>query len=220
MSEVDRPQIVITGGHGGLAQAIAARFSEGGWCVASPDRKELDVSNGNAVATYFTHHAPDLLICNAGVIRDALIARLDPVDWQHVIDVNFHGARRCALAAVNAMRIRECGHVMFISSYSAIHPPPGQSAYAAAKAALLGLTRDLAIEVGRDGVRVNAILPGFLETPMTADVSETRRNIVKSDHALGRFNTPGAVAAFIWHLHHELPHTSGQTFQLDSRPGH
>jgi len=217
MSDPQHPQLIITGGHGGLARAISQRFSTGGWDVRAPDRDELDVTNTSSVATYFTYLDPDLLICNAGVVRDAPIARLDPADWQHVINVNLHGARRCAAAVLSEMRGRRRGHIIFISSYSALHPPIGQTAYATAKAALLGITQDLAIEVGSCGVRVNAILPGFLETPMTAAVSMQRKMEVRSNHALGRFNTPEAVSAFIWHLHHELPHTSGQTFQLDSR---
>jgi len=217
MNDTRQRQLIISGGHGGLARAINARFAAGGWDVRAPGRDELDVTDANAVSSFFSHHHPDLLICGAGVIRDAPIARLDPADWQHVINVNFHGARRCAAAVLSEMRNRGCGHIIFVSSHSALHPAVGQAAYATAKAALLGITRDLAIEAGSYGVRVNAILPGFLETPMTSTVSGIRRKTVRSDHALGRFNTVEAVASFIWHLHQELPHTSGQTFQLDSR---
>lgn len=92
-------------------------------------------------------------------------------------------------------------------------------AYATAKAALLGLTTALADEHGPSGLRVNAILPGFLETKMTRAVSGKRKSEVLENHALGRFNTPDAVAAFIFHLQEDLPHTSGRIFQLDSRPG-
>jgi len=217
MSASKQPTLVITGGEGDLARAIGARFNEGDWQVKSPGRRELDVTKPNDVRTYFSHHHPDLLICNAGIIRDAPIAKLDQADWQHVIDVNFHGARRCAIATLEAMLERGSGHILFISSNSAIHPPPGQSAYATAKAALLGITRQLAIEAGPKIIRVNAILPGFLDTEMTSTVSDLRREVIRSAHALGRFNTADAVARFIWHLHHDLPHTSGQIFQLDSR---
>lgn len=219
MSDTRPPEIVITGGRGGLARTIANRFTEGGWNALAPGRDELDVTDTTTVARYFAEHQPTLLICNAGVIRDAPIARLAAADWQHVVDVNFHGARRCATAALSNMIRKKSSHIIFISSHSALHPPAGQAAYAAAKAALLGLTRDLATEAGHCGVRVNAILPGFLETPMTANISARRRDAVRTAHTLGRFNTPPAVASFIWHLHHDLPHTSAQTFQLDSRVG-
>jgi 3-oxoacyl-[acyl-carrier protein] reductase len=217
MTASKQPTLVITGGHGDLARAISTRFSIDNWYVAAPGRGDLDVTRPDAVTAYFAHQHPDLLICNAGVIRDAPIAKLTESDWQHVIEVNFHGARRCAIAAIKRMRSRQSGHIIFISSNSAIHPPPGQAAYAAAKAALFGLTRGLAIEAGPSGIRINGMLPGFLETKMTSTVSDARRDAVRSTHTLDRFNTPDAVAQFIWHLHHDLPHTSGQIFQLDSR---
>lgn len=212
-------QILVTGGNGGLARAIAARFADGGWSVDAPGRKELDVTDAAAVTAYFAARVPDLLVCNAGVVRDMPLARLGEGDWRHLVDVNFHGARRCAVACLDAMMARGRGHVVFISSQSAVHPPAGQAAYAAAKAALLGLAQGMAGEVGANGIRVNAVLPGFLETPMTENVTDARRSEILAAHSLGRFNTPAAVAAFLWHLHHDLPHTSGQVFQLDSRVG-
>ena len=109
------------------------------------------------------------------------------------------------------------GHLVFISSYSALHPPLGQAAYAAAKAGLLGLAKSLARELGPAGIRVNTILPGLLDTPMTAALPEERREQVRRDHLLDRFNTAEAAAQFLVHLHDRLPHTSGQVFQLDSR---
>ena len=212
-------EIVITGGNGGLAKVIAARFADGGWRVDAPVRDALDVTNAVAVQTHFAHRTPDLLVCNAGITRDKPLARLAASDWQDVMDVNFHGARRCVAACLDAMIARGSGHVVFISSFSALYPPVGQAAYAAAKAALIGLAEDLANEVGRHGIRVNVVLPGFLETPMTLDVSPARRAEILAAHTLGRFNTPDAVAAFLWHLHYDLPHTSGQVFRLDSRVG-
>jgi 3-oxoacyl-[acyl-carrier protein] reductase len=217
---MNRPQeIIITGGNGGLARAIAARFADGGWRVDAPGRAVLDVTDTEAVRSYFANRAPDLLVCNAGVTRDMPLARLAASDWQNVMDVNFHGARRCAAACLAAMVARGGGHVVFLSSFSALHPPAGQAAYAVAKAALIGLAQELASEVGGHGIRVNVVLPGFLETPMTREVSTARRAEILAAHTLGRFNTPKAVAAFLWHLHHDLPHTSGQVFQLDSRVG-
>jgi 3-oxoacyl-[acyl-carrier protein] reductase len=115
------------------------------------------------------------------------------------------------------MLARGCGHVIFVSSFSAVHPPPGLAAYATAKAALLGLTRDLAGRCGSRNIRVNSVLPGFLETRMTHNVTAKRRAAVLAEHVLGTFNTPAAVAGFLHFLHHRLPHTSGQVFQLDSR---
>lgn len=211
-------RVVITGGQGSLASTVAETLRGHGWMVDAPGRPELDVASEESVRRYFDGRKTDLLICNAGITRDSPLARLDHETWDDVWSVNFRGAARCILAALPGMRDSLSGHVILISSRSALHPPVGQTAYAASKAAMLGLIDDLAPGLGGDGIRINAILPGFLETRMTAGVTETRKAAVLAEHALGRFNTCLAVARFIRFLHEELPHTSGQTFQLDSRP--
>lgn len=208
---------VITGGTGGLGRAIAATFQTPDWTVKALGRRDFDLRDETAIAGYFRNCEVDLLVCAAGLIRDAPFARLDDHNWEETYAVNFTAARLCAEAVVPRMIERGNGHLIFVSSQSAIHPPVGQAAYATAKAALLGLTHDLARRHGPHNIRVNAILPGFLETSMTATVTEKRRTEILAAHALGRFNTPQAVASFIHFLHHSLPHTSGQIFQLDSR---
>ncbi|MGL5019659.1 MAG: SDR family NAD(P)-dependent oxidoreductase, partial [Luteolibacter sp.] len=157
-------------------------------------------------------------ICAAGTLRDAPLARMDESMWDEVFSVNFTAAAACAAAVMPRMIQQGRGHIIFISSYSALHPPIGQTAYATAKAALLGLTESLAQENGPHGIRINTILPGFLETRMTSTVSAVRKTEILNDHVLGRFNTPAAVAKFIRFLHEHLPETSGQVFQLDNRP--
>ena len=209
--------VVITGGSGGLGRAIVEVFSEDSWQIAAPTRAELDVTNPSGIRSYFESRPVDLLVCAAGIIRDAPLARLDESAWDEVVAVNYQGAAACASAVLPAMIARGRGHIVFISSYSALHPPVGQLAYATAKAALIGLTASLAKEHGAHGIRVNAILPGYLETPMTGTVSERRKKEILNDHSLRRFNTPSATAKLIRFLQENLPHTSGQVFQLDSR---
>ena len=209
--------LVITGGNGGLARAIISAFTSPEWKIAAPSHAELDVTDSGAIQRFFESRSVDLLVCAAGVTRDGLLPATDESAWDQVIAVNYQGAADCARATLEPMIARGTGHIIFISSYSAIHPPAGQTAYATAKASLLGLTQSLSREAGRHGVRVNAILPGFLETGMTRSVSARRKAEVLASHSLGRLNTPAAVAGFIRFLHEELPHTSGQTFQLDSR---
>ena len=213
-----RETILVTGGQGGLGQAIAAAFAAAGCDVLAPGRDALDVANTGSIDGFFRDlKSLDLLVCNAGTLADAPLARLTEESWDRVLDANLHGTFRCARAASRLMLKARRGHLVFISSFSALHPPAGQAAYAAAKAGLLGLARSLAKELGPANLRANAILPGFLETPMTRDLPAARRNEIRRAHALGRFNTPEAVAAFLVHLHRDLPHTSGQVFQLDSR---
>lgn len=210
-------QVVITGGTGSLGRAIAAAFESAAWSVAAPGHRELDVRDEAAVRRFFHHRPVDLLVCAAGIIRDAPLLRTAESTWDEIWEVNFTGAARCAVAAMPGMLAQQAGHIIFIASHSALHPPAGQAAYAAAKAALLGLTGDLATRHGPSNIRINAVLPGFLETPMTEAVTRRRRAEILAAHSLARFNTCRETAAFIAFLHHHLPHTSGQAFQLDSR---
>lgn len=209
--------MVITGGTGSIGRAVAEAFQDPDWSVEAPGSRELDVTDESAIRSFFQHREVDLLVCAAGIIRDAPCLKLTEAAWDETWAVNFRGARLCAEAVLPGMIANGEGHIVFISSFSALHPPVGQAAYAAAKAALLGLTTDLAVRHGPSNIRVNAVLPGFLETKMTEQVPDTRRKAIHEAHVLKRFNTCQEGAAFIRFLHLELPHTSGQTFQLDSR---
>ena len=209
--------VVITGGAGFFGQAIASTLQSSDGSVAAPGKQELDVSDEAMVCRYFKHRQVDLLVCAAGITRDAPLARLTEAAWNEIWTVNFQGAVRCVEAVLPNMLVKKSGHIIFISSYSALHPWIGQAAYAAAKAALLGLVVDLAARYGSSNIRVNAILPGFMETRMTENVTKQRRAEILAAHTLGRFNTLHEAAGFTRFLHDHMPHTSGQVFQLDSR---
>lgn len=210
---------VITGGEGDLAKSIGAELQQTGFDVVAPGRGELDVSNAASVKAFFANMKHiDLLVNNAGVCRDASVAKMTEADFDHVIDVNLKGAFLVSQAAVKLMSKQRHGHIVNIGSYSALSGPAGQTNYAAAKAGLIGLTQSLAKEYGARNVRVNCVLPGFLETKMTRHLLEdaTFRESLSSTHALGRLNTPEDVARFIVFLQ-TMENVSGQVFQLDSR---
>jgi 3-oxoacyl-[acyl-carrier protein] reductase len=207
----------ITGGTGSLGREIAKVLRPSFCSVHAPGSGELDVRDRAAVRDYFHSKHVDLLVCAAGFSRDVRLPRLSEATWDETWAVNCRGAIECARAVLPGMVHRASGHIVFISSQSAIHPPAGQVAYASAKAALLDAVRDFSRVYGGSNVRVNAVLPGFMETRMTETVTALRRDEILASHALGRFNTPVQVANFIRFLHDELPHTSGQVFQLDSR---
>jgi 3-oxoacyl-[acyl-carrier protein] reductase len=213
----DRQHVVITGGTGSLGRAVAQAFVVEGCQVESPGSQELDVGIAKDVKEYFRERRVDLLVCAAGIVRDASLARLSETSWNEIWKINYEGSLMCAEAVVGGMAARGHGHIVFISSFSALHPPPGQIAYASAKASLLGLVSDLAVRHGTSNIRINAVLPGFLETPMTASVTQQRRAEVLDMHTLGRLSTCENAAKFIRFLHQEMPDTSGQVFQLDSR---
>lgn len=213
-------QALITGGEGELAQAMSDVLRVAGMEVLCPGRGEMDVRDEVSVGEYFSGVGElDLLVCNAGMADDALLMKMDEVCWDGVMETNLRGAFLTAKAAAKLMMRQRGrgGHIVFVSSYSAFHPPLGQANYGAAKAALKGLALSMAKELGGRDIRVNVVVPGFMETRMTEEVSGARREAVMGDHALGEFNTVEAVGKFLRCLHFDMVHTSGQVFNLDSR---
>jgi len=211
-------QALITGGQGELAQAVAGSLTEAGMAVHSPGRDELDVRDEVSVADYFSKiENLDLLVCNAGITDDHLLLKMSEQSWDAVMETNLKGAFLTAKAAAKIMIKQKRGHIVFISSYSAFHPPAGQANYAAAKAALTGLAKSLAQELGGRNIRVNVVVPGFMETKMTQELSEEVRSATQEKHTLSEFNTAEATGKFLRCLHLDMQHTSGQVFNLDSR---
>jgi 3-oxoacyl-[acyl-carrier protein] reductase len=213
-------QALITGGQGELAQAIAGSLTEAGMAVHSPGKGELDVRDEMGVADYFsTIENLGLLVCNAGITDDHLLLKMPEQSWDAVMETNLKGAFLAARAAAKVMMKQRPrgGHIVFISSYSAFHPPAGQANYATAKSALIGLAKSLAQELGGRNIRVNVVVPGFMETKMTKDLSEEVHRSTKQKHTLSEFNTAEATGKFLRCLHLEMKHTSGQVFNLDSR---
>lgn len=209
--------ILISGGEGGLARALRREFSGGGHEVEAPGRREMDVRDEAGVEAWFSRlERLDVLIANAGRTRDGVMAAMSGDDFSEVLDVNLRGAFLCARAALKLMVRQKRGHIILIGSRAARGGTRGQSAYAAAKAGLVGLAQSVAREYGGRNVRCNVVLPGFLETPMTAAMKAERREAVRAEHALGRFNTVENAARFIAFLA-DLNHVSGQVFTLDSR---
>lgn len=212
---------VVTGGEGELGAAIASELRSSGYIVHAPGRDVLDVTSADAIEAYFRAPALEpleLLVNNAGIARDGLVARMSDEDWSAVMAVNLRGVFLASRAAARIMVRRRRGHIVNIGSFSALDGPPGQANYAAAKAGLIGFSKALATELGPRNIRVNTVLPGFLQTKFTRDVGEARRREILSRHALGRFNSVGDAAAFVAFLH-RMENVSGQVFQLDSRTG-
>jgi 3-oxoacyl-[acyl-carrier protein] reductase len=158
----------------------------------------------------------DALVNNAGMTADKSLPQLSEADWDRVLDVNLKGAFSCSQAVLRAMMQQRAGHILNIASFVARVGRAGQANYAAAKAGLIGLTEALAIEVGSRNVRVNAILPGILATPMTARLAADQRQRLAGENALGRINDVEEVARFVVFLA-GTQNISGQVFQLDSR---
>ncbi len=227
---------IITGAAGGLGQALVSEFAAQGWRVAAGWHRAaiqpqsdhiwplpLDVTDCSSV-----EHAVgqilerwgrvDLLINNAGCTADQLAWQISEEDWQRVLDVNLKGAFLCSQAVLRPMMKQRAGQIINLASFAGRHGARGQASYAAAKAGLLGLTESLAKEVGSRNIRVNAILPGVLPTPMTAKMTAEQLAAFAGANALGRLNSLAEVARFIAFLA-STENISGQLFQLDSRIG-
>jgi NAD(P)-dependent dehydrogenase (short-subunit alcohol dehydrogenase family) len=208
---------VITGGQGDLAQAIAQALPSDRYTILTPSRAELDVRSRDSVRSYFAAVPQvDLLINNAGLCDDALMLQLTDSAWQAVLDTNLKGAFLTSQAALKSMLRRRQGHILNVGSYAARRGPAGQANYAAAKAGLIALTQSLAREVGSRNVRVNCVLPGWMETKFTARVTAAKTAQALEEHVLGRFNTVNEAARAIVFLD-TLENMSGQVIQLDSR---
>ncbi|HSH17462.1 MAG TPA: SDR family NAD(P)-dependent oxidoreductase [Verrucomicrobiae bacterium] len=229
--------VLITGAAGGLGRALTDAFLTAGWRVAAGQHHadvhqptatlrplKLDVTNAAQVKAAVAEVTAawgriDVLINNAGLTADGAIASLTVEDWQRVLDVNLKGAFLCSQAVLQPMMFdQRDGHIVNLSSFAAKNGHAGQANYVAAKAGLIGLTQSLAKEAGKRNVRVNAIFPGILETPMTAHLTPEQRKSLAGANALGRSTTLEEVAAFVVHLA-GMKNVSGQVFQLDSRIG-
>ena len=201
---------LVTGGNRGIGLAIARGLREAGHDVIvgsrSGDAPEglaavaLDVTSTEsvdaAVDRVEAEHGPvGVLVANAGITRDTLLVRLDDADLEAVIQANLVGAIRCARRVARGMIKAREGRIIFLSSVVWALGSAGQVNYAAAKAGLIGAGRSLARELGSRGITTNVIAPGFIDTDMTAALSEEQRAAILSQIPAGRYGTVEEVAA-------------------------
>lgn len=139
----------------------------------------------------------DVLVNNAGITKDGLLVRMKEQDWDIVLDINLKGVFRCTQIAAKAMMKQRYGRIINISSVVGVTGNPGQANYSASKAGLIGLTKTTARELATRGITVNAIAPGFIETDMTAALSEKARDAMLSQVPLGRAGQPEDIAAVV-----------------------
>ena len=200
-----------------LAALVAEIESAGGTALAVP----LDVADPAQVKTGFQQLLAkfgklDILVNNAAITRDTLALRMKLEDWDAVLRTNLTGAHLCIQQALGAMLKQRSGRIINITSVVAQTGNAGQANYVASKAGLIGLTRAIAVEVASRNITVNAVAPGFIDTPMTAPLSQELKDKMKSMIPLARFGTDSDVAAAIVFLaSDEAAYITGQVLDVN-----
>jgi 3-oxoacyl-[acyl-carrier protein] reductase len=200
-----------------LAALVTEIESAGGTALAVP----LDVADPAQVKTAFQQILTkfgklDILVNNAAITRDTLALRMKLEDWDAVLRTNLTGAHLCIQQALGAMLKQRSGRIINISSVVAQTGNAGQANYVASKAGLIGLTRAIAVEVASRNITVNAVAPGFIDTPMTAPLSQGLKDKMKSMIPLGRFGTEADIAAAIIFLaSDEAAYITGQVLDVN-----
>lgn len=221
MKKLNNQVAVITGGADGIGKAAVKRFSEEGakviiWDmnetkgmetaaaltaegaevsfmkVNTADFKVVEAATNEVINTF---GKIDILVNNAGITRDSTLKKMTTEQWQSVIDVNLTGVFNCTKCVAAFMTEKNYGRIINTSSVVALYGNFGQTNYVATKAALIGMTKTLAKELGRKGITVNAVAPGFIATEMVKKMPENVLAGMRDKTPVGRLGEPEDIAA-------------------------
>ncbi|MDX1490013.1 MAG: 3-oxoacyl-ACP reductase FabG [Pseudohongiellaceae bacterium] len=221
MSSESKKIALVTGASRGIGKAIAIELgrqglivigtatTEGGAQAISEYLKEssidgkglcLNVADKDSVAAALStieseFGTPQILVNNAGITKDNLLMRMKEEEWDDVIDTNLNSLYRLCKAVLKGMTKSRWGRIINVSSVVASSGNPGQTNYAASKAAIEGFSRSLAREIGSRGITVNSIAPGFIDTDMTRALGEKQIDALMSQIPLSRFGKPEEIAS-------------------------
>jgi 3-oxoacyl-[acyl-carrier protein] reductase len=227
--------VLVTGGSRGIGRAIAEAFVALGDKVAVTSRSGggpdgtldliCDVTDGAAVEQAFADaeaaHGPvEVLVANAGITADTLLLRMSEDDWSSVIETNLTGTFRLTKRAAKGMLRLRRGRIILISSVVGLTGQAGQVNYAASKAGLVGIARSLTRELGSRSITANVVAPGFIDTDMTAVLSDEQKAAIKDQVPLRRYGTVDEVAgAVTWLASAGGAYVSGAVIPVDGGLG-
>lgn len=231
-----QPRVVlITGGNRGIGFAIAEQFVSAGHKVAVTVRSgsgpagalavKADVldsaSLDAAIAEVEASLGPiEVLVANAGVTKDTLLLRMSDEDFEEVIDTNLNGVFRVLKRASKSMIKHRFGRVILIGSVVGLLGSPGQINYSASKSALVGIARSFSRELAGRGITANVVAPGFIDTDMTAELTDQQKTDYLSRIPAGRFASPDEVAkAVLWLASDDAAYITGAVIPVDGGLG-
>jgi len=233
---------LVTGASRGIGRAIATALAEAGATVVLGARdaarlaegvEEVAAAGGRAEAVALNvvdkasveaavsglvakHGRLDILVNNAGITRDNLLLRMKTEEWDEVLATNLKGAFLCTQAAMKPMLKQRSGRIISVTSVVGLAGNAGQANYAASKAGLVGFTKSVAREVASRGITANAIAPGFIETDMTAAMTDKAREAVVGAIPMGRVGQARDVAAAVVYLASDAAgYVTGQVLAVD-----
>ena len=232
---------IITGAARGIGRAIAQKLSDEGATVVICDLMDEvmttaeELRSGGATVLPLKVNVTDMkateamvntvleklgridiLVNNAGIVRDSLLVRMKETDWDSVIAVNLKGTFNCTKAVARPMMKQKSGKIVSIASVMGIIGNVGQANYSASKAGIIGLTKSAAKELGRRGINVNAVAPGFIMSKMTESLPEDQKRIILDMVPLGTYGTPADVANVVSFLVSESArYMTGQVIKVD-----
>lgn len=227
--------VLVTGGNRGIGLAIAQAFAKQGDRVAVTHRSgeapdgffgvRADVTDAASIDAAFTAVEAELgpvevLVANAGMTADTLLLRMTEEQFTDVVDTNLTGAFRVAKRASGKMLRAKWGRMIFISSVVGLAGGAGQVNYAASKAGLVGVARSITRELGSRNITANVVAPGFIDTDMTAGLSEDRKAEIRKSIPAGRMASPDEVAGVVtWLASDSAGYVSGAVIPVDGGLG-
>ena len=239
MIDLKGKKVLVTGASGGIGKAIAIELSSNGadLCLTGRNKSELerlqkliggnceiiisDLSKSEGIDELANSAQEkmgqiDILINNAGITRDNLFMRMSEEDWNEVINVNLNSIFKLTKQLIKGMIKRRYGRIINITSVIGVAGGAGQSNYSASKAGIIAMSKSLAQEVGSRSVTVNSIAPGFIETNMTAELSDDRKQEILNSISIGRLGKPDDIAGAVCFLASDkASYLTGQTIHIN-----